>query len=94
MENLRKRIKVRLVNNAKDYTKYVNKPSFVSQKIFNKRFVVIHEIKPALTLNKPFYVGFGTLDFSKYLIYEFHYKYIKRKYNAHLLFTDTDSLVY
>ena len=29
MENLRKRINVRLVNNAKDYKKYVRKPSFV-----------------------------------------------------------------
>ena len=30
MENLRRRINVRLVNNAKDYKKYVRKPSFVS----------------------------------------------------------------
>ena len=35
MENLRKRISVRLVNNAEDYKKYVSKPSFVSQKIFS-----------------------------------------------------------
>ena len=27
-------------------------------------------------------------------MYEFHYKYIKTKYNAKLLFTDRDSLVY
>ena len=27
-------------------------------------------------------------------MYKFHYKYIKRKYSANLLFTDTDSLVY
>ena len=32
MENLRKRIIARLVNNAKDYKKCVSKPSFVSQK--------------------------------------------------------------
>ena len=33
MENLRKRINVRLVNNAKDYKKYVN-AFYVSQKRF------------------------------------------------------------
>ena len=27
-------------------------------------------------------------------MYEFHYKYIKSKYNAKLLFTDTDILFY
>ena len=46
MENLRKRINVRLVYNARDYKKYVSKPSFVSQKIFNKNVLTIHEIKP------------------------------------------------
>ena len=28
------------------------------------------------------------------LIYEFHYKYIKKNYSTNFLFTDTDSLVY
>ena len=45
MENLRKIIKVRLFDNAKDNKKYVSKPSFASQKIFNGNFVAIHEIK-------------------------------------------------
>ena len=94
MENLRKRISVKLVNNTKDYIRCISKPSFVSQKIFSKNFVAIHEIKPILTLNKPIYVGFSILDLTKYLMYEFRYKYIKRNFYAKLLFADTDSLVY
>ena len=53
MDHLRKRISVKLVNNAKDYVRCISKTSFVSQKIFSKNFVAIHEIKPVLTLNKP-----------------------------------------
>ena len=48
VENLRKRINVRLVNNAKDHLKYVSKQTFISQKIFNINFPAIHEIKPLL----------------------------------------------
>ena len=94
IENLRKKINFRLFNNAKDYVKYISKSNFVSQKIFNKNFVVIHEIKPVLVLNKPIYVGFSILDLSKLLMYEFHYKYIIRKHYPNLLFADTDSLDY
>ena len=83
-----------MVNNAKDYIAYINKPSFVSETIFSENFIAIHEIKTVLTLNKPIYVGFSILDLSKLLIYEFHYKCIKSKFDAKLLFTDTDSLVH
>ena len=71
-----------MVNNAKEYVRCISKPSFVSQKIFSKNFVAIYETKPALTLNKPDYVGFSILDLSKLLKYEFHYKYIKSKFDA------------
>ena len=94
IENLRKIISAKLVNNAKDYVRSTSKPSFVSQKIFSKNIVAIYEIKPVLILNKLVYVGFSFLDLSKYLIYEFHYKYMKSKFDAKLLFTDTGSLVY
>ena len=94
MENLRKIKNVRLIISAKDYKKCVSIPSFVSQKMFSGNFVTIYETKPVLTLNKPIYVGFSILDLSRYLMYDFHYNYIKRKYDAKLLLTDTDSLAY
>ena len=94
MENLRKRISLRLVNNEKDYLKHVSKTIFISQKIFNKNFVGIHEIKPVLKLNKPIYVGFTVLELSKWLMYDFHNNFIKKNVDANLLFTDTGSLIF
>ena len=92
MENLRKRINVRLVNNKKDFLKYTSRPTYVIHKLFDKDFAAIHEIKPVLMFNKPIYVGFTVLDLRKWMMYDFHYNIIKKNFNAELLFTDTDSL--
>ena len=46
MENLRKRINVRLVNNEKDFLKYTSKPTHITHKIFNNNYVTLHEIEP------------------------------------------------
>ena len=94
MENLRKRISVRLVTNEEDFLKYSGKPIRITHKIFGKNYAAIHEIKPVLTLNKPIYVGFTVLDLSKWKMYDFHYNFIKKNFDAELLFTDTDSLTY
>ena len=96
MENLRKRVDVRLVTDEKKLTKLASKPTYVSSKIFNENLVAVHKIKETLTLNRPAYVGMCILDLSKTLMYDFHYNYIKNKYGnkAKLLFTDTDSLTY
>ena len=94
MENLRKRINVRLVNNETDFLKYTSRPTIITYKICGKNYAAIHEIKPVLTLNKPIYVGFTVLELSKWLMYDFHYNFIKKHFDAELLFTDTDSLTY
>ena len=54
MENLRKRINVRLVNNEKGFLKYTYRPTYVAHKLFSKDYAAIHEIKPVLVLNKSF----------------------------------------
>ena len=94
MENIRKRISVKLTNNSKDYLRCVSKPNFISQKILDKNFIAVHQIKSVLTLNKPIYVGFSILELSKLLMYTLDYDYVCNKYDARLLFTDTGSLVY
>ena len=94
MEYIRKSISVKIINNSKDYPSCLSKPNFISQKIFNKNFTSVHQIKSVLTLNKPIYVGFSILELSKLLMHKFHYDYLCNKYDAKLLFTDTSSLVY
>ena len=51
-------------------------------------------MKPVLTLNKRFYVRFIVLRLSNWLMYDFHYNFIKTNFDAELLFNDTDSLTY
>ena len=41
IENIRKRINVKLINDKKKYLKIVNKPNFVSQKIIDKIFIAV-----------------------------------------------------
>ena len=96
MENIRKRVDVRLVTSKEKLLKLASKPTYVSSKIFNENLVAVHKIKETLTLNRPAYVGMCILDLSKTLMYDFHYNYIKNKYGdkAKPLFTDTDSLTY
>ena len=78
MQNLRKRMNLRLVNNEKDFLKYTSRPTYITHKTFGKDYAAIHEIKPVLTLNKPIYVGFTVLELSKWLMYDFHYNFIKK----------------
>ena len=69
------------------------KPSYMSHKIFRNDLVAIRENKLTLSFNKPAYIGMCILELTKVLMYEFHYEYIKNKYdnNSRLLFTDTNS---
>ena len=46
MENFRKRINVRIVNNEKDFLKYTSRSTHITHKIFDKNYAAIHEIRP------------------------------------------------
>ena len=80
MENLRKRINVRLVNNKKDFLKYTSK--HVIHNIFGKGYAAVHEIKPFLIPKKPIYVRFTVLHLSKWKMYDFHYNFVKKNFDV------------
>ena len=96
MENIRNRKDIKLVSNRDKAIKYAAKPNFHHSKIFSETLVTMHMKRTSLTFNKPVYLGLSILDLSKAIMYEFHYDYIKPKYDdrVSLLYTDTDSLVY
>ena len=52
MENLQKRINVRLVNNETDFLKYTSRTTHITHKIVGKNYAAIYQIKPVLTLEK------------------------------------------
>ena len=82
--------------NEKDYLKCKPKLCYLLHKKIDNNLVTIRKSKLALKLNKPAYNEMCILDLSKVLMYEFHFDYIKNKYDnkSKLLFTDTDSLMY
>ena len=94
MENLRKRINVRVVSNENDFLKYTSRPTHITYIVFDKNYAAIHETKPVLTLDKPLCVGFTVLELRKWLMHDFHYNFTKKHFDAELLFTDTGSLTY
>ena len=96
MENIENHVDIRLVSDKVLATKLASQPNFEKTTIFDENLVAIHMKRTELLYNKPIYIGMCILDWSKILMYEFHYDYIKNKYgdNAELLQTDTDSLMY
>ena len=97
MENIRKHRNIKFVTNRETYLKAVMKPNFKSGVRFGPSLMGCEMGKIKVVMNKPVYLGQAILDLSKIVIYEFHYDYMKRKYNDDkltLCYMDTDSLIY
>ena len=78
MENIRKRMKIRIIKTSKDFLKYASRPTYISHIIFGKNVVAIHEKPEELKLNKPIYVGCTVLELSKLAMYKFYYDFLKQ----------------
>ena len=97
MENVRNRIHVDIVQDAKLFKKRVAKTTFKRSQRIRQDLHAVEMYNVTTSLNKPITVGFAILELSKNLMYDFHYRHMKVKYpgdRLKLLFTDTDSLCY
>ena len=95
MENMRKRIKIKITKTQKDFLKYASRPTYINHNVFGWKLVVIHEKNEQLALNTPIYAGCTVLELSKLEMYKFYYDFVKKKCKkCILLFTDTDSLCF
>ncbi|KAK3750211.1 hypothetical protein RRG08_004434 [Elysia crispata] len=97
MENLRKRVDVKLVRAHEEdkLRRLLASPSFARANIFDDDLAAVEVHKSRLVLNRPVYVGMSILDLSKTLMYDFYYGQLKNQYGdrCQLLYTDTDSLL-
>ena len=97
MENLRKRVDVKLVRASEEdkIRRLIASPAFARANIFDDDLAAIQVHKSRLVLNRPVYVGMSILDLSKSLMYDFYYNRMKTQHGdrCQLIYTDTDSLL-
>jgi hypothetical protein len=99
MENIHKRVNVKLVSHWDDIGKIrgarslIARPNFKSVSVFNESLVAIQLKHLEFFYDKPIYVGFTVLDLSKLLMYDFFYEFLKPRYGdrVKLCYMDTDS---
>ena len=95
MENMRKRMKIRIVTNKKDCNKYSSRATFKNFIIFGKNLAAIHEKPQEIKLNKPISVGFAVLEKSKLEMYKFWYDFFKKECSeVKLVYMDTNCFIF
>ncbi|XP_025405716.1 uncharacterized protein LOC112679976 [Sipha flava] len=97
MQSMRKRIKMEVVSSESRLQKLINRTTFKYCSDFeNQNLSAVTLENKIIDFYKPIYIGFAVLDVSKSLMYDYHYNVMQAHYknDIHLMYTDTDSLVY
>ena len=63
MENIRKRVDIKLVNDRKQAEKLATKPNFSHLPIFDENLIAIHMKQKKLVFNKPDTLRYGNLGY-------------------------------
>ena len=94
VENVRKHRET-LVKTDHKRNKLVSEPNYHTVKLISENLSIIEMKKVKVKMKKPIYLGLSILEFSKVIMYEFWYDYVKKKYGdmVRLCYMDTDSLI-
>ena len=78
MKNLINRVEVSLLTNSKKWQELISRRGYVSEKTVESNIVAVFEVNELLLFNKIACIGMCIVEFSKVLIYVFHYNYKKK----------------
>ena len=94
MEDVRKRINYKLVNDENKLEKLASSPLFLDRDIIDEEIVGVKMMKAEVELCKPIYIGQAVLDYSKLEMYKLFYEILKPcplMREVRLMGGDTDS---
>jgi hypothetical protein len=95
IEGKRNRRKVDICTNARKFKKLVAMPAFQSMRRFRAKVVGVERQVTNVRLDRPIGVGFAVLELSKLIMWDFHYRVVKKIFpHSTLCYSDTDSLLY
>ena len=72
LQNIRKRVDIRLITSDKVAQKLAAKPNYDHCTIIDENLNAVHMKKTKLYFSKPVYLGMSIVDLSKSLMYDFH----------------------
>ena len=96
MKNVRKHRDIKLVVTTERRRNYLlSEANYHTTKFFTENVLVIEMKKAKILMNKPVYLRLSILEFSKILLCDFWYDYVKLKHDekVKLCYMDTDSFI-
>lgn len=94
MQCMRKMLSVKFAVNYKQAARYLSRYFCDFWRIVGENSAVFFTKKKSFKQDRPLFVGFATLELSKYRMFDLFYNYIRKEFpRSEVVLTDTDSLL-
>ena len=96
IENVRKHRDIKFVTTETRRNYLVSESNYHTIHFFSENLLAIEMRKTQILMNEPVYIGLSILKFSKIVMHEFWYDYVKPKNGekSKLCYMDTDSCIH